>query len=76
MRPDPVEVWPDNAATVAVFAHLGTQWRVGARGPLGLDYTAIPVVLELLAVPADERAEVFAGIRIMEHAALAEMNGE
>lgn len=69
-------MWPDNAATVEVFAHLGTQWRIGARGPIGLDYTAIPVVLRLLQVAADKHAEVFAGIRIMENAALAEMNGE
>lgn len=69
-------MWPDNATTVEVFAHLGTQWRIGARGPIGLDYTAIPVVLELLQVAADQHTEVFAGIRIMEHAALAEMNGE
>lgn len=69
-------MWPDNATTVEVFARLGTQWRIGARGPIGLDYTAIPVVLHLLQVAADQHAEVFAGIRIMEHAALAEMNGE
>lgn len=69
-------MWPDNATTVEVFAHLGTQWRIGARGPIGLDYTAIPVVLQLLQVAADQHAEVFAGIRIMEHAALEEMNGE
>lgn len=69
-------MWPDNATTVEVFAHLGTQWRVGARGPIGLDYAAIPVVLQLLQVAAELHAEVFAGIRIMEHAALEEMNGE
>lgn len=69
-------MWPNNATTVEVFAHLGTQWRIGARGPIGLDYTAIPVVLQLLQVVAEQHAEVFAGIRIMEHAALEEMNGE
>lgn len=76
LEPEPVAVWPDNATTVEVFAHLGTQWRIGARGPIGLDYSAIPVVLQLLQVAAEQHAEVFAGIRIMEHAALEEMNGE
>lgn len=69
-------MWPDNATTVEVFAHLGTQWRIGARGPIGLDYTVIPVVLQLLRVAAEQHVDVFAGIRIMEHAALEEMNGE
>ncbi|CAJ0740814.1 DUF1799 domain-containing protein [Ralstonia mannitolilytica] len=76
IQPEVVEIWPENVEIVDVFAHLHTQWRMGARGPIGLDYTAIPAVLQLLQVPADRHAEVFAGIRIMEHAALAEMNGD
>lgn len=76
VRPGDVEVWPDNVEIVDVFAHLYTQWRIGARGPIGLDYTAIPAVLQLLQIPANRHAEVFAGIRIMENTALAEMNGD
>ncbi|QKL71504.1 hypothetical protein HI806_09525 [Ralstonia solanacearum] len=76
IQPEPPDIWPENATTVEVFAHLGTQWRIGARGPIGLEYAAIPVVLMLLRVPPHEHADVFAGIRIMEHAALAQMNGE
>ncbi|WP_230849873.1 DUF1799 domain-containing protein [Ralstonia solanacearum] len=75
VQPEPLSIWPENAAAVEAFVHLGTQWRIGARGPIGLDYAAIPVVLQLLRVPPDDHADVFAGIRIMEHAALAEMNG-
>ncbi|WP_405126784.1 DUF1799 domain-containing protein [Ralstonia pseudosolanacearum] len=75
IQPESLGIWPENAITVEVFAHLGTQWRVGARGPVGLDYAAIPVVLMLLGVPPHKHADVLAGIRIMEHAALAEMNG-
>ncbi|MEQ6351837.1 DUF1799 domain-containing protein [Ralstonia pseudosolanacearum] len=76
IQPEALGIWPENAITVEVFAHLGTQWRIGARGPVGLDYAAIPVVLQLLRVPPHEHADVFAGIRIMEYAALAQMNGE
>ncbi len=75
IQPEPLGIWPENAITVEVFAHLGTQWRVGTRGPVGLDYAAIPVVLMLLGVPPHKHADVLAGIRIMERAALAEMNG-
>lgn len=38
----------------------------------GLSYAALESVLRLLAIPADRHAEIFAGIRVMEHAALVE----
>lgn len=66
------EVWPDNALAVDVFVDLQTQWRVGQGGRYGLDYAAIPSVLEMLAVDRGEWPDLFRSLRIMESAALEE----
>jgi len=63
-------VWPENWASVEVFSAMQTQWRVGMNGPTGLDYAALPPVLDLMAVENDERADCFAGLRVMENEAL------
>ena len=50
---------------------LLTQWRTGPSGATGLDYTAIPVVLDMWQVTKpDERNDLFRDIKIMEVAAL------
>lgn len=67
-------IWPDNLGAYNVFVSLLSQWRVGAAGATGLDYTAIPVVFELLGIPKAERAAIFADIRVMEDAALEQMS--
>lgn len=36
----------------------------------GLDYAAIPAVLELSDVPREERGELFEGLRVMEREAI------
>jgi hypothetical protein len=63
-------VWPENAAAFEAFAALQTQWRVGMGGPIGLDYAAVPVVLELQGVAPSERRRVFDDLRVMEAEAL------
>ncbi len=45
-----------------------TQWRVGMSGPTGLDYAGVEAALRLSAV--GDPAEVFAGLRVCEAAAL------
>jgi len=42
-------------------------------GPTGLDYAAVLAVLQL-SVPADQHAERFEELKIMERAALDSMN--
>lgn len=68
-----VELWPDNLIPANVFISMGTQWRVGPGGAYGLDYGVLPAVMDMLHVPAADRAEVFDAIRTMEDAALEEM---
>lgn len=67
-----MEVWPEHEATVCAFLACATQWRrAGLAGVrTGLDYAAVDAVLRL-TVPRPARATVFAGIQIMEQAALA-----
>lgn len=72
------EVFEENVEVVDVFTALGTQWRVatgmGAAAYLGLEYQAVPPVLELMGVPPERRADTFAGLRLMEAAALPVRN--
>ncbi len=70
---DSVEIWPENWVAVQTFVQLSTQWRLSPGGELvGLDYAAIPPVLELTCVAAADRPDVFAALRVMEQAALKE----
>lgn len=68
-----MEVWPDNAMVVAAFIAMGTQWRTGNSGPTGLDYSALPVVMQMLKIPESDQSEVFDGVYKMEDAALEKM---
>jgi hypothetical protein len=68
-----VEIWPDNLETVNVFIAMMTQWRTGYAGATGLDYAALPSVMQFCGVARKARADVFDGLRVMESAALAAM---
>lgn len=69
----PVEIWPDNLAAVNTFIAAATQWRVGMAGATGLDYAALRPILQFTQVPRSEWPQVFADLRVMEDAALAQM---
>lgn len=68
-----IEVWECNADAFYVFESMATQWRVGMAGATGLDYAAMPVVMDMVGIKKKSRAEVFASVRIMETEALATM---
>lgn len=68
-----VEVWPDNVQAVNVFVAMGTQWRCGPGGAIGLDYGALPQVLRMTQVPRADWPEVFDLLRVLEDAALEKM---
>jgi hypothetical protein len=71
-----IEVWPDNWNAFEVFAALQTQWRSGMSGPTGLDYTALEPVMRLQGIKKRDRQDVFAGVRVMEVAALEVMRAK
>jgi hypothetical protein len=65
-----VEVWTENWPSLELFSALSTQWRVGMNGPTGLDYSAVPVVMDMRGIEPDARRDIFEDIRIMERAAI------
>ena len=64
------EVWPVNLPVLELFNAMATQWRVGMSGATGLDYSALPHVLNLQAVPASDWPDLFECLRVMEAEAL------
>lgn len=72
-KQDTVEVWPENWPIFTLFASLGTQWRVGMGGPVGLDYAALFPLLDRLTTDPAEWQEHFEDVREMEAAALDAM---
>ena len=69
---DAVEIWPDCLEVYAIFDDMNTQWRIGMNGATGLDYSALPIVLDANNVKISK--ELLSDLRIMEVAALKEMN--
>jgi hypothetical protein len=69
----PAEIWPVNLRSVNVFIAMDTQWFVGARGPTGLRYEALPEIWRRTKTPIADRDAIFEDLRVMEQVALAEM---
>lgn len=67
------DVWPENWETVQLFLAVQTQWRMAPMGGVvGLDYAAVDAAIRHLRRPMTP--ELFAGLQIMEKAAIAELN--
>ncbi len=76
-EPEAFEVMRGNADAIEAWLALETQWRclsgpTGAILWLGLDYSAVDVVLRRLKLADPD--QVFADLQIMEGAALGEIN--
>lgn len=69
-----VDLWPENWPAIELFTRYSTQWRVGAGGPVGLDYTVILHDLDRRKISGDDHDELMASIRVIEHAALDEIH--
>lgn len=68
-----VEIWPETAHAAPVFADLLTQWNVaGMGGLIGLRYEALPMIFDLHGIPASDRRDLLADIRVMEAAVIKE----
>lgn len=69
--PDKCYLWPCNVRAFNVWQQVQTQWRCSMAGREGLDWVAVEVYLS--SVPGfrpKARAELWAGLRAMERAAL------
>ncbi|ADP17337.1 hypothetical protein AXYL_04017 [Achromobacter xylosoxidans A8] len=65
-----VEVWADLAPAFDLFARNHTQWRVGAGGPVGLDYNALYSDMDRRGVDLAQQDEIMGTLRSIERAAL------
>lgn len=70
---DEMEIWPDNWPVFRLFNALGTQWRTGAVGATGLDYSVIREVAVLIGIKKRQIPELFPDLQVMEAEALAVM---
>lgn len=65
-----VELWPDHVLAFNLFTRNYTQWRVGAGGPIGLDYGVLYHDLDRQELSKTEQQEIMDVLRIIERAAL------
>jgi hypothetical protein len=56
-----------------VFRWLGSQWNVGAGGPVGLRYEVFPEARLRFGIKPEDWPDICDGLQVMEDAALAEM---
>lgn len=69
------EVWAENWQVLELFIALSTQWTISAMGQCtGLHYPSVESTMNMLCIPCESRAELFADVRIMERAALEFIN--
>ncbi len=69
---EPFGVYNDNADVVRLFLACSTQWRMAPSGaPIGLDYAACDCAIRRLDLDCD--SDLFAGLQVMERAAVQEM---
>ena len=74
------EVEPDNWDTLMVFLSCQTQWHkefAGMDGTLiwhGLNYPGISVVIRMQGYRGQDAKDIFAGLQMMEAAALPLLN--
>lgn len=67
--------WPDNWPVLQVFDAMLSQWNMGGMGGvIGLRYEALPLVLKLQGIQRRRQRELFDALRVMERAAITEIN--
>lgn len=71
---DPVEIWPENEAAFLLFLSLRSQWRMGMGGATGLDYCALFHKMDRMDLTPEQYDELEEQVRVLEFAALEEIN--
>jgi hypothetical protein len=76
-EPPEIEVWECNLLTVQLYLGCTLTWISGIGGAvcLGLSMQEIAAALDAYAVPAEQRAEVAAGLVLMGRVAARCLNG-
>ncbi|KRA06448.1 DUF1799 domain-containing protein [Pseudomonas sp. Root569] len=70
------EVWPCLWSAFVLFNRMSTQWRAGAGGAIGLDYSCIRDVAGFLGIKKKKLAEIFPDLQVLEGEALRVMAEE
>lgn len=65
-----IEIWPDYAEAFSLFARNSSQWRVGAGGPVGLDYGVLYTDMDLHGIERGRWPMLMDLLRQIERAAL------
>lgn len=76
MGEEKIELWPDMAQAVDLFADLLSQWNIGPGGVVGLRYEAMPVLMEAHGILTDARRDMIRDLKNMEYGAIEVMNGQ
>lgn len=66
-------VWPENWQVFDIFLSMQTQWRIGANGPIGLDYAALESLFRMNGIKRKQQRDHLEAMQIMERAALKAM---
>ena len=64
---------PDNESAWRLFIKIGTQWRTGMSGCIGLDYNPLFVLMGKMRLDDEAFDELLDSIRVMESEALKAM---
>lgn len=67
-------MWPENWPAVEVFSRLTGSWRVGPAGAYGLDLALAFQLFPLLGIKKKDWLSLVDDLRVMESAALDEIN--
>lgn len=65
------EVWAEHWPAVRVFAAMLTQWHWNWQRRTGLQYAALPVVMQQLGLRRRQRRELLPLLQVLEDEALA-----
>ena len=65
-------IWPEAWPAVELFLKVQTQWRGGASGIIGLDYTAVRWVMELYQ--SGDQRELLEDVQVIEARVIERVN--
>jgi len=65
-------VWPEAWPAVDLFLKVQTQWRGGASGIIGLDYTAVRWLMDLYAM--DDQRTMLEDLQVIEARVIETVN--
>jgi hypothetical protein len=71
-----IEIWPENEAVITLFGNLGTQWRVGMGGVIGLDYNVMFHLMDRMNLSPQDYDHLFADMRVAEAEAISILNAK